>query len=194
TAQVGAISAVNSDYVTWSELKSFIVEYDPYPKYVDVNINAGTSNTSSEFFWEESKGANNYYLRIWDSTGTKEVVSVWGTDGKLSWELQLDAGEYTAQVGAISAVNSDYVTWSGLKSFIVNTSTTKPILSGDTNDDGQIDIADVVAVASYVGDSKKNPLSNEKVIAGDVHNTGDGLTANDALMIQQYISGIITKF
>ncbi|MGN0677904.1 MAG: leucine-rich repeat protein [Ruminococcus sp.] len=65
-------------------------------------------------------------------------------------------------------------------------------LSGDCNLDGNIDIADVVSVSAYVGDSKNNPLSEQSILNADVHNTGDGLTANDALMIQQYLSGNIT--
>jgi len=67
------------------------------------------------------------------------------------------------------------------------------IVKGDITGDGTIDIADVVAAASYVGDSSQNQLSNDAIIAGDVHNTGDGLTGNDVLMIQQYIAKIITE-
>lgn len=85
-------------------------------------------------------------MRIWDSTGTKEVVSVWGTDGKLSWNLQLNAGEYTVQVGAISASNSDYVTWSGLESFLVEAI---PI-AGDINADGKFNVSDAVILQKWL--------------------------------------------
>ena len=64
---------------------------------------------------------------------------------------------------------------------------------GDANNDGNIDIADVVAVASYVGDSAKNTLSVQGIINADVHAVGDGITANDALAIQQYLANIITE-
>lgn len=66
-------------------------------------------------------------------------------------------------------------------------------LKGDCNIDGNIDIADVVSISAYVGDSEKNPLDEQSILNADVHNTGDGLTANDALMIQQYLSGNITN-
>lgn len=66
-------------------------------------------------------------------------------------------------------------------------------LKGDCNLDGNIDIADVVSISAYVGNSKNNPLSEQSILNADVHNTGDGLTANDALMIQQYLSGNITN-
>jgi len=64
---------------------------------------------------------------------------------------------------------------------------------GDATLNGSIDIADVVAIASYVGDSETNVLSTQAVINGDVHNVGDGLTASDVLAVQQYIAKIITK-
>ncbi len=121
-------------------------------------MTAGTSNTLSKFSWAESKGADNYYLRIFNSTGTKEVISVWGTDGKLSWDLQLDAGEYTAQVGAISASNSDYVTWSGLKSFVVEAT---PII-GDINSDGEFSVADVVLFQKWILAVPDTKLANWK--------------------------------
>jgi len=66
-------------------------------------------------------------------------------------------------------------------------------VKGDVTGDGTVDIADVVAAASYVGDNTQNKLSNDAIIAGDVHNTGDGLTGNDVLMIQQYLAKIITE-
>ena len=65
---------------------------------------------------------------------------------------------------------------------------------GDANGDSSVDIADVVAIAAYVGDPKTNVLSDEAVIHADVHNIGNGITADDALMIQQFIANMITEF
>jgi len=67
-------------------------------------------------------------------------------------------------------------------------------LAGDVNVDGKIDSADVVAVAAYVGNPEKNPIKDKQgLINGDVHNKGDGLTANDSLTIQQYLAHIISE-
>ena len=79
-----------------------------------------------------------------------------------------------------------------------NPTTTEPsspnqYKKGDVNNNDAVEIADVVAISAYVGDSKNNPLSSEAIIAGDVQNTGDGLTAGDILMIQQYLANIITE-
>ncbi|MDE5946974.1 MAG: hypothetical protein K2G63_06715 [Oscillospiraceae bacterium] len=62
---------------------------------------------------------------------------------------------------------------------------------GDSNDDGLIDVADVVAISAYVGNPEANPLDAQAIKNADVHNIGDGITANDALMVQQYIAKII---
>jgi len=66
--------------------------------------------------------------------------------------------------------------------------------SGDANNDGKIDSADVVTVASYVGNPEKNTISDKAVNLCDVHNTGDGITASDVLMIQQYLAKTVTEF
>ncbi|MGN0677284.1 MAG: dockerin type I repeat-containing protein, partial [Ruminococcus sp.] len=64
---------------------------------------------------------------------------------------------------------------------------------GDVNLDGNVDIADAVAVASYVGDGAKNTLSDEALKNADVQAVGDGVTANDALAIQQYLANVVKE-
>lgn len=66
--------------------------------------------------------------------------------------------------------------------------------TGDANLDGVINIADVVAVSAFAGNPEKNSLTEQGIINADVHNTGDGITTNDALVIQQYLANIITEF
>ncbi len=67
------------------------------------------------------------------------------------------------------------------------------ILYGDANLDGNVDIADAVAVSAYVGDSENNSLEPQGILNGDVQGDGNGLNANDALTIQQYLANIIKK-
>lgn len=64
-------------------------------------------------------------------------------------------------------------------------------LRGDANCDSSIDISDVVAIAGFVGNPTVNSLTEQGLINADVQNTGDGISAGDALMIQQYLAGII---
>ena len=72
-------------------------------------------------------------------------------------------------------------------------STGSEILWGDANLDGSVDVADAVAVASFVGNSDKNVLESQGLLSADVHSNGNGINANDALVIQQYLSGTITE-
>ncbi len=66
--------------------------------------------------------------------------------------------------------------------------------SGDANNDGKIDISDVVAVASYIANPERNPISNEAKTLCDIHSQGNGIDSSDLLMIQQYLAKIITEF
>lgn len=72
-------------------------------------------------------------------------------------------------------------------------STSADILYGDANLDGSVDIADAVAVASYVGDSKANALKAQGLVNADVQGNGNGVNASDALTIQQYIAGVLKE-
>ncbi len=64
-------------------------------------------------------------------------------------------------------------------------------IKGDATLNGTVDMADVITVAAYVSDPKGNAISEQSIINSDVHSTGNGVDANDVLMIQQYISNII---
>jgi len=80
-----------------------------------------------------------------------------------------------------------------LLSLTNKTSNTEQNLPGDVTVNGKVDVADVVAAAAYVSDPENNPVENQGLKNGDVHNTGDGITGNDVLMIQQYLASIITE-
>lgn len=75
------------------------------------------------------------------------------------------------------------------------TTQTEPnnIVFGDVNGDGNVTIADAVAAAAYIGNPENNYLNEKALKAADVHGNGDGVSANDALAIQQYIAKIIEK-
>ncbi|MDE5946256.1 MAG: hypothetical protein K2G63_02950 [Oscillospiraceae bacterium] len=47
------------------------------------------------------------------------------------------------------------------------------------------DIADIVAVASYVGNTEANSLSKQGLLNADFHSEGKGLIADDAFLIQK---------
>ena len=76
--------------------------------------------------------------------------------------------------------------------------TTAPVSTrieyGDANLDGIVDVADVVAVSAYVSNPSENSLDEYGITCGDVHNKGDGITANDALAIQKFLAGDSVDF
>lgn len=58
-------------------------------------------------------------------------------------------------------------------------------LDGDANEDGLVDIADATAIIQHIGNPDKYALTLQGEVNADCHNTGDGITGNDALEIQQ---------
>ena len=64
---------------------------------------------------------------------------------------------------------------------------------GDANLDGEVTLADALAILQYVANSEKYPMSDEAIRNADVYDNGDGVTAMDALTIQQRDAKMITK-
>lgn len=64
---------------------------------------------------------------------------------------------------------------------------------GDVDGSGTVEIADAVKIMCYLTDPDNNPIDSQGIINGDVYQTGDGLSVQDALTIQKYLSQIITS-
>ena len=73
--------------------------------------------------------------------------------------------------------------------------TTKPtqsdIVYGDANCDGKVDISDAVLVKCYLINSKKYSLTESGLAKADVQGTGNGVNAQDAVVIQKRVLGLI---
>lgn len=63
---------------------------------------------------------------------------------------------------------------------------------GDANDDGEVDVADAVLILQYLSAKDVYPISDDGLAKGDVSSRGDGITAADALAIQQYLADIVS--
>ena len=72
-------------------------------------------------------------------------------------------------------------------------SSNSEIVYGDANCDGQVTVADVVAVSAFVVNSTKNSLTAQGEINADVHMVGNGINATDAFTIQQRATDVITE-
>ena len=64
---------------------------------------------------------------------------------------------------------------------------------GDVNTDGEITVADATLLLQHLGNADKYKLSEQGQKNADCYNTGDGLSARDALAIQKYDSKVITS-
>lgn len=145
-----------------------------YMDFAGENIHAGSDTPEGAVeSWLNSSG---HRANILDKDARYIGVGVSYSDGTYYW-VQL-----FSDLGASGGTN------------FTPEPTTSNLLKGDANLDGSVDIADVVAIAGYVSDSSKNMLESQGITNGDVHNSGNGLNANDALVIQQYLAGIITEF
>lgn len=73
--------------------------------------------------------------------------------------------------------------------------TTKPtqsdIVYGDANCDSKVDISDAVLVKCYLINSKKYSLTESGLANADVQGTGNGVNAQDAVVIQKRVLGLI---
>ena len=64
-------------------------------------------------------------------------------------------------------------------------------LNGDANCDGIVSIADAAAIYQALGNPDKYSLSEQGSINADVADNGNGITANDAIMIQKMSIGLV---
>lgn len=102
-----------------------------------------------------------------------------------NWRNALNDSDYTTIYHYVSGHSGNVI----VNDHTSSTHITK--IKGDANFDGNVSVADVIAISSYVGNPESNPLDAYAIANGDVHNPGDGISSGDALMIQQYLAGII---
>ncbi|MDD6346085.1 MAG: endo-1,4-beta-xylanase [Oscillospiraceae bacterium] len=170
-------------------------------------LDATTSDTSEAGFETQAQ----YYSDIMDAcveyADSISAVVFWGTTDDKSWRASksplLFNEDYTAKpafysivdgldvpaTSATTATTSETTSTTTTVTTVLSSDT--DILYGDANVDGSIDIADAVAIASFVGDSSTNELTEKGLVNADVHGGKNGVNANDALAIQQYLAGIV---
>lgn len=64
---------------------------------------------------------------------------------------------------------------------------------GDVNLDGDVTLADSLAILQFIANEEKYPLTDQQKDNADVFNRGDGITAMDSLSIQKYDTQLITE-
>ena len=66
----------------------------------------------------------------------------------------------------------------------------KATVYGDANLDGNVSLADALAILQYIANANKYGLNDQAKANADCCGNGDGITANDALVIQQIDAGL----
>ena len=69
----------------------------------------------------------------------------------------------------------------------------KQTLAGDANVDGKVNLADAVFIMQYKANPSKYEISEQGMANADVDEPGSGITNKDALLIQQYLLGLVSK-
>jgi len=214
---IGMQSHLDVNFPSISAYKKALAKFAETGLDIQVTeLDATTSDTSEAGFEKQAQ----YYSDIMDAcveyADSISAVVFWGTTDDKSWRASksplLFNEDYSAKPAFYSIVDgletppattettettepsvSEETTVATTKPSIMTTSPSDvQIVYGDATLNGKVDVADVVAMASYVGDPKTNSLTNDAIINSDVHNIGDGVTANDVLAVQQYLAQIIT--
>lgn len=73
----------------------------------------------------------------------------------------------------------------------VTTTAASSNVYGDANADGKVDISDVVLIRRYLINSKKYPITAKGLVNCDVHSQGNGINAQDAVAVQQFVFGTV---
>ena len=143
-------------------------------------------------------------VAIAETTTTTAPIEIMPTIGTMVYDPKTTTTSSTTSA-PIYTVGTTYI---AAKSTTTSTTTTSAptetpligttindhsIIYGDVNTDQQVSIADSVTILQHIGNKDKYPLSNEAKECGDCYNTGDGLTANDALTIQKIDAGLISE-
>ena len=84
-----------------------------------------------------------------------------------------------------TTAHGDKVTTTTISEDDTETTTTTDTVWGDANEDGEVTLADAVLIMQSLANPNDYSLSETGKLNADVSNHGDGVTASDALVIQQ---------
>ena len=175
------------------------------------NISCGQQAGSTQITWEEEKYAL-MEKALWQTQETGKYIGLdhqkaLGNNGLSLNEYytsyastegsNLDGGTIVKDGKPVDSSPSDSTTTTTTKTpdadTTTTTTTTAPVQDttdnsktkfGDTNEDGAVNISDAVLIMQSIANPDEFSLSEQGRINGDVYNNGDGITNNDALIIQ----------
>lgn len=93
------------------------------------------------------------------------------------------AGTYTIKVKCTDDYKSDYTVMNNIITFEVTVSDFSDLI-GDANENGDVNISDAVLIMQAIANPEEYKISKQGQLNADVYNRGDGITCNDALVLQ----------
>lgn len=174
------------------------------------SFNSFTENEGSiSVMWSTALDDNSSWMKgegtFCTITGTVAANAAPGTVAKIS-VVPTDRETFENSGEVNNEIDCGYLDASGAKvSYTVKTTagsvivaggetsgTDDKYLKGDANLDGKVTVADAVAILQSIGNKDKYGLKPQGKINGDVDGV-EGITANDALRIQQLDAGVIKE-
>lgn len=163
---------------------------------VNININENNGYSSQYFkFVDNEDGTYTIVTRASrdlscvavgaDSTDSGANILQWTLNGKNSQKWIIEEAEYTLPVVTTTTTSTTTTT--------AAPTDVSEIVYGDADCSGKIEIADAVKIMCYVTDKENTEIDAQGILNGDVYQTGDGLSVQDALSIQKYLAQIITE-
>ncbi|MDO4864764.1 MAG: RICIN domain-containing protein [Ruminococcus sp.] len=201
-AQFKAVSAGDGYYCFVSQLG------DGASYAIDINGKKTADGTNIELY-ELNKGDNQQFKAVKNDDGSYKLVAKIANDASCisaereggnvqEWTLSGSAAQNwfieTAQVSAATTtttVTTAATTVTAPETTAADAAETTSVagMLGDVNLDGKVTVADSVAILQYIGNRDRYHIGEQGLKNGDVDGVS-GLTANDALVIQQVDAGI----
>lgn len=183
------------------------------------NISCGQQAGSTKIEWEEEKYAL-MEKSLWQTNETGKYIGLdhqtaLGNNGlslnefytsyattegsNLDGGTVLDKAGTPVEIGGSSETTTTVTTKKTETTTTTTTATTVPgttgngnSVYGDADEDGEVNINDAVIIMQSIANPDKYKLKTQGKINADVYNNGDGVTNNDALIIQYVESKTIS--
>jgi mannan endo-1,4-beta-mannosidase len=136
------------------------------------------------------------YLKSAQNNPVDNLIEIYNSDYCITLDELPDLKTYPISGGDVQTTTSVTVTTTSSATSTTTAAVTSSeggYLAGDANEDGEVNMADAIAIMRSQADPDEYALSVQGKANADVWGGGDGITNNDALTIQQFEAGIVTS-
>ncbi|MCR5600289.1 MAG: endo-1,4-beta-xylanase, partial [Ruminococcus sp.] len=213
---IGMQSHLDSKYPSSSEYETALKKFaslglDVQVTELDITNSTGTND----------KLYPQIFQVLADNAKNISCVTLWGTTDERSWRYRENGGSplpfsnyqpkafYSDIINVLDKAAAKY------EQEVTTTTTAKPVTTtttapiqvqdpkeafaakvtkwGDANNDGSVDMGDVVLIMQSLANPDKYKVTGAGAYNADVSEAGGGITNTDALTIQKYLLGLISK-